>query len=68
MSHPTTEHETDRVLRILQAYRCQFWNYDDDCGGMQLTDVLTPTGEATIQTGIKELESLADFIAGELFP
>lgn len=61
-----TRVSTAAVLKILQSYRCQRWQYDGTDSGMQLTDVLTPSGNATILIGISELESLADYIAGEL--
>lgn len=53
------------VCETLKMYRCQHTS-EDDGGGMPLADMLTPPTEGQVDMGLRELELLADEIAGDI--
>lgn len=53
------------VVSILREYRCQFQQYHEG-GGMQLSDILTPRADRTVERGHEEMELLADHIAARI--
>lgn len=50
----------------VKGYRCKNHVYDDDQGGMELADVLTPDGDESILRGQEEIDALIDYICGEV--
>jgi hypothetical protein len=58
--------QTMLVHSILKQYRSSYQRYDDTSAGMQLIDLLTPKGDAMVETGNAELLNLADFIAAAI--
>jgi len=56
-----------KILPALRSYRLSYMRCVDDDSGYPLVDRLTPEGH-TVATGIEEIERLADYLAGEIFP
>ena len=55
----------DAILDALNSYRCKN-TVDSEGNGMALLDVLSPVGDRVITRGREEVESLADYLYGEL--
>jgi len=57
---------TQTITDILNQYTCHYQVCLEDGSSYPLVDALTPPNQGYIKLGQKELEMLADFIAGML--